>query len=152
MRVPGVGDPRCVIRAALAALESEGLAVEAISPTIGSAPVGPAQRRYANAAAVVRTQLGPQDLLALLQRIERTFGRKRRGRRWRARPLDLDIVLWSGGIWQSDTLVIPHPEFRRRTFVLGPAAAIARGWRDPVTGAGPRHLRARLTRPRPLLR
>ena len=47
--------------------------------------------------------------------------------RWRARVLDLDIVLWSAGPWASERLVIPHGEFRRRAFVLGPAAAIGIG-------------------------
>jgi 2-amino-4-hydroxy-6-hydroxymethyldihydropteridine diphosphokinase len=58
--------------------------------------------------------------------------------------LDLDIVLWSGGPWASERLVIPHPEFRSRAFVLAPAAAVAPGWRDPVTGRTLRQLNARL--------
>lgn len=148
MRVPGVGNPREVIGAACVSLELEGLMLEALSPLLDSAPLGPSLRRYANAAAVVATELGPIELLALLQRIERAFGRRRRGRRWRARPLDLDIVLWSGGVWLSDGLTIPHPAFRHRGFVLGPAAAIAQHWRDPGTGLTVRHLRARLTHPR----
>jgi 7,8-dihydro-6-hydroxymethylpterin-pyrophosphokinase len=44
----------------------------------------------------------------------------------------------------------PHPQFRRRAFVLGPACAIARGWRDPVSGLTLAQLHARLTRRRPL--
>ena len=147
MRVPGVGGPRQVIGAALAALEAEGLAIEALSPVIDSAPLGPSLRRYANAAVIVTTGLSPPELLALLQRIERAFGRRRRGQKWRARPLDCDIVLWSGGVWTSAALTIPHREFRHRSFVLGPAAAIAPGWRDPVSGLALAHLRARLTVP-----
>ena len=152
MRVPGVGAPRRVIAAALASLEAQALRVEAISPVIVSAPLGPSRRRYANAAGVVATGLAPPELLALLQRVERAFGRRRRGRRWRARPLDLDIVLWSGGAWLGPALAIPHPAFRSRAFVLGPAAAIAPAWRDPATGLALAHLRARLTAHRPLPR
>ncbi|MXO62645.1 2-amino-4-hydroxy-6-hydroxymethyldihydropteridine diphosphokinase [Qipengyuania oceanensis] len=148
MRVSGVGNPRAMIRAAMAALEHEDFEVLAVSPIITSAPVGPSQRCYANAAAMVETAEGPQQVLARLQRIERAFGRRRRGQRWRARPLDLDIVLWSGGIWASPALSVPHPLFRRRAFVLGPAASIAPGWRDPVTGLTLAQLDARLTRPR----
>ena len=146
MRVPGVGAPRQVIGAARAALEAEGLALEAVSPILDSAPVGPSLRRYANAAAVVATDLSPPELLALLQKIERAFGRRRRGRQWRARTLDCDIVLWSGGVWTSAALTIPHPEFRRRSFVIGPAAAIAPRWRDPVSSLTLAHLHARRTR------
>ena len=139
MRVPGVGSPRQVIGAALAALEAEGLALEAVSPVVDSAALGSSLRRYANSAAVIATELDPLRLLALLQHIERAFGRKRRGRKWRSRPLDLDIVLWSGGVWTSGALTIPHREFRHRAFVLGPAAAIAPDWRDPLTGLTLRH-------------
>ena len=147
-----MGGPRRVIEAALAALAIEGLAIEAASPIISSPPLGPSLRRYANAVAIVTGNLAPPVLLALLQSVERAFGRKRRGRRWRARPLDLDIVLWSRGVWRTPTLAIPHPEFRRRDFVLGPASDIAARWRDPETGLGIAHLHARLTAPRPLPR
>lgn len=135
-----------MVRAALIALQAAGLELEAISPIINSAPVGPSQRRYANAVAVVHSHFGPRALLALLQQIERRFGRKRQGQRWRARTLDLDVVLWDGGQWRDKALIIPHPEFRRRLFVLGPAAMIAPDWRDPITHCTLRHLRACLTR------
>jgi len=135
-----------VLRSALIALQAAGLELETISPIISSAPLGPSQRRYANAAAVVLSQHDPRALLALLQQIEHRFGRNRRGQRWRARPLDLDVVLWQGGVWRDSVLTIPHPEFRRRLFVLGPATEIAPDWRDPITHCTLRHLRARLTR------
>lgn len=152
MRVPGVGGPRQVLAGAIAALGAEGLAIETVSPILDTAPLGPSRRRFANAAAIVTSDLGPLALLAVLQSIERAFGRRRRGVRWRARPLDLDIVLWSGGAWDGADLTIPHPAFRNRAFVLRPAAAIAPAWRDPPTRLTLRHLHARLTRPRPLPR
>ena len=61
--------------------------------------------------------------------------------------LDLDLVLWSGGCFAAPGLVIPHPLFRNRAFVLAPAVQIAPRWRDPVTGLSVRQLHARLTRP-----
>lgn len=134
------------------ALEREAGAVVARSPVNRSAPVGPSLRRYANAAVVLDSPLGPRVLLAALQAIEARFGRRRMGQRWRARVLDLDIVLWSGGVVGEPDLVVPHPLFRQRAFVLGPAAAIAPDWRDPLTGLTLRQLHARLTRPRPLPR
>ena len=143
-----MGGPRQVIAAALAALEAEGVTVNAASPVAATAPLGPSLRRYANAAALVETPLEPPQLLALLQHIERSFGRRRRGLRWRARPLDLDIVLWSGGSWSDGALTIPHPRYRSREFVIMPAAAVAPRWRDPLTALTLRHLRSRLTRPR----
>ena len=149
VRHPRHGLPPAVLRAALTALAQEGLAIEAASPIIASAPIGPSRRRYANAAARISTPLSPPVLLALLQRIESRFGRVRRGARWGARTLDLDIVLWSGGPWRSRTLTIPHPAFRQRAFVLGPARAVASDWRDPNTGCTIRQLHTRLTRRAP---
>jgi 2-amino-4-hydroxy-6-hydroxymethyldihydropteridine diphosphokinase len=143
------GLPPHVLRAALVAMAEEGLAIEAASPVIASAPLGPSRRRYANAAALIASTLDPPALLALLQRIEARFGRVRRGARWGARTLDLDIVLWSGGLWLDRHLTIPHRAWRSRAFVLGPVAAIAPQWRDPHTGCTIRHLLARLTRRAP---
>lgn len=138
-----------MLRAAFAALDAKGLKLRAVSPIMASAPLGPSLRRYANAAAVVKTKLEPEELLGRLKAIEQRFGRRRGGQRWRARVLDLDIVLWSAGPWCSPGLVVPHPEYRRRSFVLAPAAQVAADWRDPLTGLTIRHLLTRLTRPRP---
>jgi len=115
-----------------------------------TAPLGPSTRRFANAAALIETPLAPPALLALLKQIERDYGR-RRGLRWGARVLDLDILLWSGGVWSSRLLTIPHPCLTERRFALDPLREIAPGWR--ITGTGTvRQCAARLTRPRPVHR
>lgn len=146
------GAPERVLGAALTALAGEGVRIESSSPVLQSAPLGPSKRRYANSATVIETQLEPEELLALLQRIERDFGRRSGGQRWSSRVLDLDIVLWSGGAWSSPNLTVPHASFRSRDFVLSPARQIAPGWRDPITRLSAKHLHARLTRPRRLPR
>jgi 2-amino-4-hydroxy-6-hydroxymethyldihydropteridine diphosphokinase len=69
--------------------------------------------------------------------------------RWGTRVLDLDIVLWEGGVWRSGgrrPLCVPHVAFRDRGFVLGPAMALVPSWRDPVTGFTLSQLHGRLTR------
>jgi 2-amino-4-hydroxy-6-hydroxymethyldihydropteridine diphosphokinase len=137
------GAPANVVRAALEAIN---LDIVARSSIIASAPVGPSLRRYANAVAMIETIMGPPELLGYLKRIEAAFGRRQRGQRWGARVLDLDIILWSGGIWSSSGLAIPHATFRERHFVLNPANQIAANWRDPITGLSLRHLKARLDR------
>ncbi len=151
-RHPRHGGPRKVLAAALEALRAKGVTVVRVGPVIVTEPIGPSLRRYANSAAVVATALDPPALLALLKCMERDFGRRAGGQRWRSRVLDLDIVLWNGGAWATPGLTIPHPLFRNRAFVLTPAAAVAPGWRDPLTGLSVRQLRARLTGPRPLPR
>ena len=152
MRTASDGSPKQVLESAIEVLEGLDLSFHAIAPVIITAPIGPSQRRFANSAAVVETVSDPEQLLRVLAATEQTFGRKARGQRWGARVLDLDIVLWSGGIWESETLAIPHPEFRNRDFVLQPASAIAGNWRDPITNLSLAHLLARLTKPRPVPR
>ena len=144
------GPPEGVLRAAMEECASLGT-VTARSAVIATAPMGAAQRRFANAALVLESELAPTALLAALKHMERAFGR-RRGQRWGDRVLDADIILWSGGVWRSPGLAIPHPAFATRAFVLTPALAIAAGWRDPASGLQVAHLHARLTRPRPLPR
>ena len=140
------GRPRDVLKAALVRMERQGIHVLRASRVIESAPIGPSLRRYANAAAIVECKHGPAKLLGKLKKLERKFGRRAGGQRWRARVLDLDIILWCGGSFVSPELVIPHPLFRERDFVLRPAAAIAPRWRDPVSGFSLFQLLARLTR------
>ncbi|MGB3795499.1 MAG: 2-amino-4-hydroxy-6-hydroxymethyldihydropteridine diphosphokinase [Alteraurantiacibacter sp.] len=148
-RVPGIGGPRAVLHRAVTMLEGAGFDIEAVSSIITSRPVGPSQRTYANGALIATIGHAPLQALATLQQIERDCGRQKRGQRWRSRPLDLDIVLWSGGKFDVRDLQIPHPMFRERDFVLGPAAAIAPDWRDPFTALTMKQLHARLTRNRP---
>jgi 2-amino-4-hydroxy-6-hydroxymethyldihydropteridine diphosphokinase len=144
------GRPEGIVRAAMEEIAALGM-VAARSNVAQTAPLGPAQRRFANAALVLESELAPPSLLAACKRMEREFGR-RSAQRWGDRVLDLDIILWSGGIWRSPGLTIPHRELRNRVFVLGPAAAIAPDWRDPVSGLSLAQCNARLTRARPLPR
>lgn len=148
MRHAQIGPPRAVLDAALEVLEDLGLVIEAVSPIFDNPPLGPSQRRFANAAMAVECDRDPHSMLSLLKATEAAFGRERRGQRWRARVLDLDIILWNGGAWASTGLTIPHPAFRKRDFVLRPASAIAGAWRDPISGLSVHQLNARLAKSR----
>jgi len=137
------GSPAQIVRAAAAAIGAERLSQVRQTPALG-----PAGRGFANAVALVASELDPPALLTRLKQVELDFGR-RGGRRWGPRVLDLDIILWSQGAWAGDGLIVPHPEFRRRRFVLQPLAEIVPAWRDPITGATVRQLLSRLTHPHP---
>ena len=138
------GSPAATLRAA-----ADEIGVTRLSSIRTTPALGPAGRSFANAGAIVETDLSPPELLARLKAIEQAFGR-RRGRAWGPRVLDLDILLWSEGFWAGDGLVIPHAQMRRRRFVLEPLADLVPDWRDPLTGATIRQLLTRLRAARPI--
>ena len=125
--------------------------VNAIAPVLLTSPLGPSARQFANSALIVESTLKPDEMLQALQRIEGQLGR-RRYRRWGARSIDIDIILWSGGRWQSRSLTIPHPAFHLRGFVLAPLCRIAAGWQHPVSRRSVRHLHAQLRKAAPIPR
>ena len=136
------GRPASVVEAAIAKLD-EHFGLFDASPIILNAAHGGAGRDFANAVALVESDLKPAEMLVRLKALEREFGR-RRGRRWGPRVLDLDIALWSGGKFRSRRLSIPHSQLAWRIFVLGPLAAVAPSWR--VGSLSIRHLAHRLAR------
>jgi 2-amino-4-hydroxy-6-hydroxymethyldihydropteridine diphosphokinase len=142
-RHPRHGAPARVVAAAMVALDPV-----ARSRIITNRPIGPSQRAYANAAVLIESDLTPPALLEHLKAIEHDFGRRTSGQRWRARVLDLDIILWAGKIWADKRLIIPHPAYRLRSFVLGPLCDVAPQWRDPLTRFSALQLKARLDRKR----
>ena len=100
--------------------------------TVPVGVIGP-QPVYLNAAAVGETPLPARALLDALLAIE--------GARGRARPhpnaprtLDLDLILVGETVLDEPGLILPHPRFRERRFVLEPLAQIAPDLRDPVSG------------------
>ncbi|MCK5813272.1 MAG: 2-amino-4-hydroxy-6-hydroxymethyldihydropteridine diphosphokinase [Cocleimonas sp.] len=92
-----------------------------LSPFYRSKPQGPQdQPDYINAVAQFDTDLGAHDLLATLQKIEKNNDRQRNGKRWGARTLDLDLLLYGNIIIETATLTVPHPWMCERSFVLYP--------------------------------
>ena len=86
---------------------------------------------YINCVSKLMTALSPFQLIQALLSIERAMGRRRR-RRWEARIIDLDILLFGQEIIRSRDLVIPHPLFHERRFVLEPLAQLAPHLMHPV--------------------
>jgi 2-amino-4-hydroxy-6-hydroxymethyldihydropteridine diphosphokinase len=101
------------------------------------------QTPFFNAAVVGTTTLSARDLLAALHAIERERGRERTIRN-APRTLDLDLILYGDAIINDPDLVVPHPRFRERRFVLDPLAEIAPRLVDPVSGLTVAELRRAL--------
>lgn len=99
-----------------------------------TAPVGVGdQPRYLNGVVVGDTRLPAGQLLERLLQIEREDGRQRPAP-GAARTLDLDLILYGRERLAAPGLVVPHPRFRERLFVLEPLAELAADWIDPVSG------------------
>jgi 2-amino-4-hydroxy-6-hydroxymethyldihydropteridine diphosphokinase len=67
--------------------------------------------------------LSPSELILELLRIERDFGRRRNIPKG-PRPLDLDIIFWNLEMIQEENLVIPHPRWIERSFVVKPLSEL----------------------------
>ena len=120
-----------------------GVQVRAVSRCYETVPQdNPHQPCFLNMAVVVETDVPPHRLLRELKAIEEQLGRAANSHRL-PRPIDIDIILWEGVTMRSDELTIPHIAFRRRRFVLVPAAEIAPDMCDPETGLSVRELVAR---------
>jgi len=129
-----LGDRVAHLDHAIARLQSivRHLQVSRYHPTAPIGVSGP-QPMYLNAAAVGLTWLAPRDLLDVLMGIEQERGRERPAAN-APRTLDLDLVLFGNRVVEEPDLIVPHPRFRERRFVLEPLAEIAGGMIDPVSG------------------
>ena len=90
-----------------------------------SEPIGDAKEWYVNGAIEIETKFKPDMLLKKFKNIERAMGRKKVKKRWGARIIDLDILLYDAAIVKKKNLRIPHPEMSSRKFVLLPLGEIA---------------------------
>lgn len=114
-----------------------------LSSFYDTAPVGVGddQPTFLNGAFIGRTSLTARALLEQLLAIEQEFGRTR-PYPGAARTLDLDLILYGDAVInEPPTLIVPHPRFRERLFVLDPLAEIAGDWVDPLSGMSVKELR-----------
>ena len=124
-----LGDSLANLRAArdaIAALPEVSLL--AVSPVYRTDPVGVppefAHVDYLNAILIVGTSLDAHKLFARTQAVETALGRKRTLRPNTPRLIDIDLIYYNGQTIRSGGLVIPHPRWTKRRFVLQPLADV----------------------------
>lgn len=137
-----LGDRRAHLDFGVAKLRSllRHIAVSRYHDTVPVGITGP-QPLYLNAAATGETTLSARDLLDALLAIEAARGRERPYPN-APRTLDLDLILHGRLVVDDPGLIVPHPRFRERRFVLEPLAEIEPEMIDPVTGRTIRELLA----------
>ena len=112
--------------------QTDGVEIMTVSKLYRTPPLGPEEQPdYLNAVVAVETDLSPLQLLDLLQRIEAQHGRKR-GERWGARTLDLDIIAYDSELLAGERLTLPHKHMHERMFVLCPLCDIDASWQHPL--------------------
>jgi 2-amino-4-hydroxy-6-hydroxymethyldihydropteridine diphosphokinase len=127
-----LGDRRAMLGLALSEL-GRLARVERASHIYETAPVGPPQGRFLNAAVLLAFDGTPDALLDALLAIERRLGRVRT-EKWGPRTIDLDVLWIEGAVVVTDRLVVPHPSLRERAFALEPLLEVRPDARDPATG------------------
>lgn len=137
-----LGDREAFLRFAIAELGD----VVAQSQVFETDPVGgpEGQGAYLNMVVVVETSLDPFALMRRCQRIEAAAHRQRVVH-WGPRTLDVDVLMYDDIHIDSPELVVPHPRYAERRFVLAPLAEVApercpAGWDEalPPMGVHPR--------------
>ncbi len=109
--------------------------VLAISEAVDSNPVGYAdQPNFLNLCLLISCKFNPDELLVRTLEIERQLGRERSANRNGPRTLDIDLLFYEGGAWDSPTVTLPHPRWSSRGFVVIPLSNLLQ---DPVLAKHP---------------
>ena len=91
------------------------------------------QSNFLNLALEINFFQSAENLLIEINKIEKELGRVRSSIRNEPREIDIDIIFFGNQIINKKDLVIPHPRFRERLFVLEPLNDIAPNFLDPIT-------------------
>lgn len=97
-----------------------------ISDVYETDPIGgPAdQGAFLNLVVAIETQMTPREILEMCQRLE-TAAERVRLAHWGPRTLDVDVLLVGDLEVNDPDLVVPHPLWRERAFVVEPLRAVA---------------------------
>ena len=130
-----LNDPKQQIKSAVIALnKSNNIKVTGLSSLYQSKPMdGSQQPDYINAVCRVETHLTALELLYVCQDIELQQHRVRE-KKWGARTIDLDIIIYGAQVIASKKLIVPHPGIIDRAFVLIPLHEIEPDLKVPVLG------------------
>lgn len=90
------------------------------------------QSSFLNQVVKCETHLTPEELLDYLKAIEKRLGRKPTFL-YGPRTIDLDILFFDDMVFETPSLIIPHPRLEERAFVLVPLADLDSDMKHPVS-------------------
>lgn len=90
------------------------------------------QPEFFNQIIQISTNLNPNQLLTITQKIEKKLG-KITLFKFGPRIIDIDILYYNNQIIHEPNLKIPHPQNQNRNFILVPLNQIATDFIDPIT-------------------
>lgn len=105
-----------------------------MSSVYESEPVGFTGDPFFNLVVAFETDSEPQDIVKILRDVEGLCGRRRDGKRFSPRTMDLDLLMMDDRILDGEDIVLPREEVSSQAFVLCPLAEIAGERRHPVSG------------------
>jgi 2-amino-4-hydroxy-6-hydroxymethyldihydropteridine diphosphokinase len=136
-----MGNRAANLKTAIAALPPQ-MEMKAKSRVYETPPWGYTdQEKFLNQVLKVQTYLAPEPLLKHLKRLEVALGRNATFQNG-PRLIDIDVLFYDDLVYESPTLVIPHPRLHERGFVLMPLMDIAPDLVHPVKQQSIRQLLA----------
>jgi len=126
-------EPNRHIRAGLADMRQR-FGTLTLSSVYESEAVGFEGDNFYNLVAAFETGEDVHSLANILRDIEKNNGRKRTEKRFSARTLDLDILLYDDLILKDKHMEVPRDEILKYAFVLLPLSEMAPDIKHPVTG------------------
>ena len=123
-----LGDKEANLRTAIYKLQERIGKQVSLSSFYETAPWGfESDHSFLNAAIGLETSLSPIEILHITQEIEKELGRTKKSVNgsYRARLIDIDILLYDTLVLQTPELTIPHPLMTERDFVMKPLIEIA---------------------------
>jgi 2-amino-4-hydroxy-6-hydroxymethyldihydropteridine diphosphokinase len=130
-----LGDRSSNLAAAQRSIVLQDCRLISVSSIYESAPWGyESGNMFYNQCLVLETDLSPEAMLRMLQKIESEMGRVQSTGGYADRIIDLDLLFFDDLVMHTDDLVLPHPKLEERMFVLRPLAEIAPQKIHPVTG------------------
>ena len=82
-------------------------------------------QQFLNMVVRIETRLLPRQLLFITQAIEQEMGRKEKSQgTYKDRVIDIDILFYDELELHTTELILPHPRYLEREFVLAPLSEV----------------------------